>query len=346
LLLKLNYRLIGRSRQERKERKIWITGVNPLLQPRLMVYSGCIMVFEALLGITLPILAGYILRKLRYFSEDHAGSLRLFVIRISIPSMVFTKLYQSDFQTLGQFLPLTLALGLFTVLAWIFSFFITRIGMWKEKQMENIQMIVFSNIGFIGWAVLFSALGEEGLTRGIIYSTFFWVNQYLFGFLNYRLTVQTSQKKQKLDGLLPSILPVFVSVLLGILLNLLKREVPGVLFEFLDKFGRMTVPLILFSLGMSVSLERSFARIKELLPLVLFRHVIIAAATVLTLLLIPGLDELSRQVVIIESFMPIAAGVLVIGDVFKRDMEYLSSGVALSTILSFVTIPLILFFWS
>lgn len=346
MLLKFNYRPCRREQARKKVTEARNTDFRPLLQHSLIVYSGYIMVLEALLGITLPILAGYVLRKLRYFSEDHSGSLRLFVIRISIPAMVFTNLYQSDFQTLEQFLPLTLALCLFTILAWVFSFLITRIGLWKEKQMENIQMIVFSNVGFIGWAVLFSVLGEPGLSRGIIFSTFFWVNQYLFGFLSYRLTVQHSLNKQKLEGLLPSVLPVFVSVLTGVLLNLLKWEVPGVLFEFLDKFGRMTVPLILFSLGMSVSLERSFARIKELLPLVLFRHVIIAAATVLTLLLVPGLDELSRQVVIIESLMPIAAGVLVIGDVFKRDMEYLSSGVALSTILSFVTIPLILFFWS
>lgn len=304
------------------------------------------MIVEALLGITLPILAGYILRKTRYYSENNAGAIRLFVTRICIPTMVFSNLYESDMQTLEQFLPLTLALILFTIFAWIFSYFITRIGAWKEKQMENIQMIVFSNVGFIGWAVLFSVLGEPGLNRGIIFSTFFWVNQYLIGFLSYRLTVKNQQNPPRLEGLLPSVLPVFISVLLGTALNLLKLQVPAVLFSFLDKFGQMTVPLILFSLGMSVSLKSSFGRIRELLPLVLFRHLIIGAATVLTLFLLPQLDEISRQVVIIESLMPIAAGVLVIGEVFKRDMEYISSGIALSTILSFLTIPLILFLWA
>jgi len=286
----------------------------------------------------LPIIAGYVFRKVKYFPEKHGTAVRLLVIRITIPAMIFTHLYQADLRTLGQFIPLSAGLFIFCFLTWGISLLVTKWKGFRDRRMENILMILFSNVGFIGWAVLDTILGEEGLRRGIFFTTFFWVAQYLFGFLTYKVT-QKGNEEHKLEGLGANVLPVFATVGLGLFLNLMQWQIPPVLYDFVDKFGKMTVPLILFTMGMTISLKHSFSNLKELLPLVLFRHIIIAATMAITILALPMLDEISVKVLIIEALMPIAAGVIIIGDIFKNDMEYISSATALSTILAFVTIP-------
>lgn len=298
--------------------------------------------FGKLLSILLPILLGYFLRKLKYFPDKAAPMVRQLVVRVAVPALVFMNIYQSDHGEIGQFLPMAWSLILFSVLLWPIAFLFTRISLWKKHSLENMLLILFSNVGFIGWAVIQGILGEEGLRRGIYFTSFWWINLFSISFVTHRFLAPEG-KSLTLKSLLPQLLPALIALGLGY--SLRSIAIPTVFVEFLESFGSMTVPLILFSLGLSIQLKKSLAQWKELLPLVILRHVPIAFAMFLTLLLLPSLDAVSRKVLWIEAFMPVAAAVLIVGEIFQADEEYLASATALSTISSFLSIPLLLHFF-
>ncbi|MDC7223513.1 MAG: hypothetical protein PQJ60_07205, partial [Spirochaetales bacterium] len=83
------------------------------------------------------------------------------------------------------------------------------------------------------------------------------------------------------------------------------------------------------------------ADLKRLLPLTFIRTAVSIAAISLTVLLLPMLDEVSRKSLYIETVMPVAAGSLVMGHVFRLDNRFIASAIALSTLVSFVTIPVV-----
>ena len=133
-----------------------------------------------------------------------------------------------------------------------------------------------------------------------------------------------------------SAIPVLVAFIIGLTLALLDIEVPEVLAGPLSSFGRMTSPLILFGVGLTVSFRADWRELALLLPL---RLVLGFAAAWITLLLFPGLDDLSRRVILIVSVMPVGASAAIIGDIMDLDDSWLSGAITLSTLLALITIP-------
>ncbi|MDC7219162.1 MAG: AEC family transporter [Spirochaetales bacterium] len=299
------------------------------------------MILSALLRISLPIILGYGLKKGGYFPEKNALSVRLFCVRIPIPALIFLNLYQSDMSTVQQFLPVSLSTLMFTGIAWLIAVGGTALLRIKRHRAEIIIVTIFGNIGYIGWAVLDAILGDGGLKRGIFISAFWWPNLYLYSILTLLACGGKGSFKGQGKNIAMNLIPSLGAVVLGLVLNLTGLALPEDLIYFVRSFGQMTVPLILFTVGMSISLRDSFGDIKRLLPLTFIRTAVSLAAISLTVLILPMLDDMSRKSLLIESVMPVAAGTLVMGQVFDLDNRFIASAIALSTLVSFVTIPIV-----
>ena len=297
------------------------------------------MILSALLKISLPILLGYGLKKSGYFSEEHTSSVRLFCVRIPIPALIFMNLYTSDMSTVKQFLPLSLSAFLFTGFSWAASVGLTKLFRITRHRIEIILIIIFSNVGYIGWAVLNVILGDGGLRRGIFISSFWWPNMYLYSFLTILVCRGGGSLKGEGKNITANIIPPIIAVFLGLIMNLSGLNVPEDLQLFFSSFAVMTVPLILFTVGMTISVKDSISDIKRLLPLSFIRTVISLGAMMLTILVLPMLDETSRKSLLIEAFMPVGAGNLIMAHVFNLDNRFISSAIALSTLVSFAVIP-------
>jgi predicted permease len=55
---------------------------------------------DIILKIFLPIIMGYLLQKTGYFSAAAGSTLRMFVIRITVPLLIFTSMYTTRRDTL------------------------------------------------------------------------------------------------------------------------------------------------------------------------------------------------------------------------------------------------------
>ncbi len=134
-------------------------------------------------------------------------------------------------------------------------------------------------------------------------------------------------------------IPILAAFILGLVIAIIGWRVPESIFEPLSAFGRMTVPLILFGVGLSVSFKAHWGELSLLLPL---RLALGFGAAWLTTRIIGNLDDVSRTAIMMVSVMPVGANSLIMGDILGLDEEFIAGAVTLSALLALVTIPLTL----
>ncbi len=294
-----------------------------------------------LLPIYLPIILGYLARVSGYFPTEYGPALRQFVLKIAIPLMVFINMSELDTNLLEQVLPLTLSLPVWMTLLWLIAIVLSLMPIFRKRRFESVLTMSFFNIGYIGWAVCDVALGPEGLVRSLMFATLYWPGMFVVAFVTHLVVDKSKEGFGRALGAVKTAVPVLLAFSAGLILALLEVDIPPVLVAPLSTFGRMTSPLILFGVGLSVSFNANWKELALLLPL---RLVAGLATALVVVFLFPGLDDLSRKVILIVSLMPVGASSLLIGDIMGLDEGWISGAITLSTLLALVTIPLSLFF--
>ena len=126
-------------------------------------------------------------------------------------------------------------------------------------------------------------------------------------------------------------------------LNIARVRLPATLDNFIGQFAALAIPLILFAIGQNLQLLMPAARLRLVLAASFFRLVggfALGFAVVAALRLLFNVDVLSRQVILLQAVMPTATMATFFGEYVPLDEELLSGIIAVSTLLSFVTLPL------
>ena len=298
---------------------------------------------ETLVKLFLPIIIGYILVKTKYLSENINRDLKVFVIRVSVPALVFINMYNTDFKTLKQLIPVASAYVILTVILMLLSFMVLVKVKDKRLKTAYIISIVWGNYGWMGWAVLNGVFGQAGFSRGVFFTALWWPILYLGSFLVSKLTKVNSALDVK-NYIINMTVPT-VALILGVIFNLLNIPLYEPLTYSLSKFGDMTVTIILFTVGLSISIRNSLKDLKMAIAPILLRPILGIIGGFITVYILGITDPISRGSILIESTMPVAVFTVVIGDMLGLDGKLMSSILILSTLLSLVTIPLTLLFF-
>lgn len=292
-----------------------------------------------LLPIYVPIFLGIIARFSGYFPGEYGPALRQFCLKITIPLMIFTSMAGMDATALSQVLPVMLSLPLYMGILWLIALAVSALPMLKSRRIESILIIILGNIGYFGWAVTKIGLGEEGLTRSIIFAVLFWPATILYSVLSKIVVDRSEGGVRSALHVLKIAIPILAAFIAGLILAILGWQLPESVMEPFSAFGRMTVPLILFGVGLSVSFRANWGELSFLLPL---RLLLGFGAAWLTTRMVGSLDDVSRTAIMMVSVMPVGANSLIMGDVLGLDEEFIAGAVTLSALLALVTIPLTL----
>lgn len=300
-------------------------------------------------SIFLPIILGLVCRNGNYIDKKHRPVIQQFAVRVAIPFMVFDSLRTVNLQTAGQFLPVSMGMFLFTGIAWVLcTLAISALAVrsrWIAAHKAELIIMGFSgNIGYICWKLQEMLIGAEGLQRGIFYTTFFWPALTLYSFLTVFVLKLHQQKKLDKTNVLYNIVPLLIMIALGLILGIYDISLPAWLTVFTGKFSVMAVPIILFCMGLSISLSRSIRESVTAIPYLLIRFAI-WIATLLILLQIPAFDDVSRKVLMINALAPLGVNPLVIGDMFGLDTDFIASTTTISTVYFLLFLPLLFLFW-
>jgi len=297
----------------------------------------------AIFGVFIPIILGFLVKEIHYFDANLNKPLRMFVLRIAVPSLIMTSMYKANLQTLKQLLPVAFSFVIITIILMILSGVLLFFMKNREKKTIYMLGLVFSNYAWIGWAVLKNRFGVEGFNRGVFFVTFWWPVLLMGGLLIAFVNKIFNTKKFPLQEYLLNILVPIGALIVGITFNLLHFSLPEILYKSLHSLGEMTVPLILFSVGLSISFKHSLGNLKELVPLSILKPILGALAGILTLLILPISDPISRKTILLEVTMPVASLLPVLGDMFELDQKLISSFILISTLFSLISIPIAIY---
>jgi len=142
-----------------------------------------------------------------------------------------------------------------------------------------IQNAFHGNLGYIGLAVAYYALGEDGFVRASILAGFIMILQNFLAVATLQIYAGTTSAGRDIGNLLKRILgnPVVVSALAGIVFSFMEFPMPVVVARTLDIISGMALPMALLIIGASLSFNLLQLELSEILPI-----------AVLKLLLLPG----------------------------------------------------------
>jgi predicted permease len=218
-----------------------------------------------LLPLVLPMALGYFFRKVKVFDNRGADVLQTFVVKVSVPFLIFKNLYKADMRSLGQFFPLVAAyfllMVLFTLAAYIAA---PHVSPDKKKQNAFGFSLIMGNYAFLGWGVVYLFYGDDALTRGVLFTLMFWPFFLSCGFwlVHQRQPERTGSLGSSMAVLLKNAaVPVLASAL-GVGMNVLKAPLPVVVWDLVRQFASFTIPLILFTIGLNFKIRMPTSHFK------------------------------------------------------------------------------------
>ena len=136
-------------------------------------------------------------------------------------------------------------------------------------------------------------------------------------------------------------LPAFYAVILAIVVYSLNITIPEPIMSGIEIAGAGAIPVMLIVLGMQIADLKSMESVWQSIPASLVRLLVAPILAVLVANLV-GLTGLARTTSIIEASMPTAVFTTILAVEFNVRPGFVTSTVAISTLLSAITLPIII----
>lgn len=293
---------------------------------------------------------GWIFKQLKLFPDNESAVLRKFVIKATVPFLIFRNLYNADTKEFSQMFPMITALCLTLVFSAVIVV-LTRNFSSSDKKISNSFCVgsFVGNYSYLGWGVLSYFYGENGFTRGVFFSMFFWPAVLSTGFTIIWFLSKTSSGKASKDkiihALMSNAIPPVLSAFLAMAMNFYGIKLPEWLAKSIGSIANITIPAILFTVGLSLSVMLKKGTFRPVILGTFFRTVfgMIVGAAVLSIVsfCFKSIDITTKKVILMEAVMPSAALSPFFADFVDSDKEVVSGIVTFSTLFSLVTLP----FW-
>lgn len=300
-------------------------------------------ILSAMLKIVAALALGFFLFKKKILTQEANAVMSKIIILAACPCMVFSSIVSMGSEYIKDaFILLLVGLIIYIVLFLVAFPVVKLMRPPKETFNTYLCMIVFGNVGFLGFPLASSLFGPLGVFYIGILNFHFTLFAYTIG-----MTLMCGGKKgdgQKSFDIKNLINTGTISVVLALILFLCKVKVPAVILAPLEFIGQLTSPLAMVVLGgtlASYSLKKMFGNwryyIVSLFKLIIFP---VAAFFICKAMLGPG--EMTSLITIYVA-CPTATMIPMMTLAYGGDWENASSGTGLCTILSLATIPALWF---
>ena len=284
----------------------------------------------------LLIVLGFIIKKCKLITKEGSKQLSDILLILVTPCVVI-KAYQVDFE-------FELASGLLT--AFIAATVINAVSILVSKlifgrsrtprgQIDQ-YCAAYSNCGFMAIPLLEAVLGAEGVFYGSAYLAVFNILNWTHGIYIY------TQDRKSLSHKKILINPGVIGVVIGLALFFARIRLPGVLYTAVDYMAGLNTPLAMLLLGVFLAdVNFSTALKNGRLYLVSFVRLVLVPVIGILLLKLPFVGAAVAVAVLIPAACPSATAAALFAAKYDLDAGYASEIVALNTLMSIVTIPLI-----
>lgn len=291
------------------------------------------IIFRQILTMAVYMAAGYFLYKSGKITKEGSKNLATMLLWLIIPCVMLKSFcVEYSYGKLMQLVSSTLLAGFCLVL----SLVIARL-LYPRTPVDQFAA-GYSNAGFMGIPLVTATFGQEAAFFLVGYVGFLNIFQWTLGTSLLRGEKVSLSWKQFVN-------PFFIAPAIGIVLFVsgLGPRVPSVVQGAISGIAGLNGPIAMIVLGVYLAqtkLKELFVQ-PRLYVLSLVRLLLIPLITCACMVLLPG-DHSVKVTVLTAAAAPVGANVAVYSQLYDRDYTYACQTVAISTLLSIVTMPLVL----
>lgn len=280
---------------------------------------------------------GYVACKKEYFDQEFGKKLSWLVVNVANPMLVISAVVNNEEQIAKKDFYVTVLLAIcfyafFLILAQILP---RLIGVQKSDIGVYKMMTTFNNIGFMGFPVIAAAYGNGALIYAVPFSIMFNILCYTWG-------IQTLCGGGEKGNWKRIINIGTISGIISIVLFFMQIPVPKMICSLSAGLSNLTGPLSMLVIGISIAameLKDLFTDVK-LLKFALIKLLAVPVAAMLLVCQVID-NRLICEVFLVMMATPAASMCAMLSQQYGGDYELAAKGVALTTILSVVTMPIV-----
>jgi hypothetical protein len=297
------------------------------------------LLLQQMMVLFIYMVIGYVACKKGIFDDRTSKDLSWLVVNIANIAMIISAAINNDGSIKGKDLITTfiLAICVYAILLIIAQFIPVIFHAAEDEKGAFKVMSIFNNIGFMGYPVIAAAYGNSALLYAAVFTMIFNVLVYTYG-------IQTIRMDEKKGGFhLKSIInPGVISSLIALVLYVTQLPMPQFIKSTASGLSNLTGPISMMIIG--VSLTR--ISVKDLfldLRLLVYSFVKLLVVPILGTLLVKQFvsNQMLCQVCMVMLATPVASMTAMLAQQYQGNQMLVSKGVALTTVLSVVTIPLV-----
>jgi len=304
-------------------------------------------IINSIAPIFLLIVLGKVLQKTGVFSDGFFKGLNRLVFWVALPALLVSNISnaQLEFATLSKIVQMFCLGTLLTLaLAWSVS---KILKLPSPSTGSFIQGSFRSNGAFIGLPVIIYTLSGVDPQAEILGTVVLAPVVIIFNILGVTVLLHYGEKKSSAGASILTFFsqivknPLIIACATGLLINLSGFELPPFLLRPLKTLGHSALPLILMSIGAALTFERLRGAASPSLIASLIKVVVAPVFG----FMIAGLFDLGvteRMIAIFYLASPAAGMSYVMAEVMGNDATLAGRIIALSTLLSAITLPIII----
>ncbi len=263
------------------------------------------------------------------FDYDTSLITRL-VTNIGFPCLIFSVMSKSE-MTEEIFEEMSIAAFVSVVI--FFALGATFLKTLKLSQLAYLPSLALANTGNMGLPLCLFSFGSTGLAYGFAY---FWVQILMVFCLGSTMAAKSLNFKIILR------LPLIWAIAVAFVFNYFDFKLPSGFNNTVKLLGDFAIPLCLITLGASLA----DLKINSIKHSVIFSFFRLSSGFLIGVLLseLLGFDGVVRGVLIIMCSMPSAVFNYLFAELYHNQPQEIAGIVLISTICSFATLPLLLWF--
>ena len=224
----------------------------------------------------------------------------------------------------------------------VITIIVSYIALYPIKSDKKIIMQfanVFSNCGFIGFPIIYSIFGSEGVIYASIFNMFFKISVWTYGVILFNGNIDKKDMNKVLLN------PSIIAVIIGLIIMIFKINIPDVLYSTLDLVGGLTSPLSMIIIGVILGNANILKYLKDytIYYSSLLKLIVLPCVLILVSRIINDTSIVSQTLIIITA-MPAAAMTSILAENFDKEKEYSAVIVFMTTLIFLVTFPILLKF--
>lgn len=299
------------------------------------------IIAQQMLILFLMMASGYYLSKRGLISKEGVGGLSSVIINLLNPCLIIASVINKEirFNTRMVCENILLVIGFFTLMIVLSKIFIKLLRVEDDQINTYRLMTIFPNLGFMGIPLVRSVYGEEAVIFVAFYCIGYNILMYSYGIM---LAAGGGGKKVRIQWKRMCNVG-FMAGIATVMIFAFHIQAPPLVEAFITPMGNAVVPLSMMTVGIMVAqsdIKEVFTDKRNLL-FTLIDMILVPAVCIPILRLLP-IDPLSYGVFILMASMPVGSIVIMVEKEYgTTDGSTAARGIALSSVVSALTIPLI-----